>query len=202
MISLTASPAITSWLEEFLASGSQLSQRLSLRLKEPLLLSAVVPTGWRPHRAEELDVGGRGLSLETALEPARRIVIEHLESQSHACILVEDRYADREYPCGARGELPWIALPLDGHEELYWVCDRRRGVPHPDVVLGAVTGRRFLVVLSTWEGEPPEVCQDTEKEIIDNVADRATALVTEIFDGESFLIVRFGDGLTNSEAGD
>jgi hypothetical protein len=195
MRSLESFPGVADWLADFLSHGASLSQQIRNRLTESVRLVGVIPDGWRPREADEFAVGGRQLNREEVLKPLRKIVAEHLNSTPMACVLVEDLWATRADPCG-EGNLPWIVVPSKPREELYWIADRRSQITDPDAILGAATSRRFLAVLSTWEGEPPPLCGIVASEVLVVAAARAVALIAEIFDGESYLVAQFDNGQT------
>jgi len=174
------------WLRTYLADGGLLSHKLLGRLRDSVRISALVPDEFNG-RVDDFNVGGRHLDRRAVLDVVRRMVVDHLGSGPSASVVVEDRWAKREYPCGETS-LPWVAIQSGDHEELYWVCDRRWLSLGVDAVLGAATGRRFLAVLSTWAEDPPDVCTTQAESFLANVSSRARALITEIFDGESYLV--------------
>lgn len=122
---------------------------------------------------------------------ARQTLDAHLKSNPLACAVVEDAWAEPEYPCG-EAALPWILLGRPGHEELSWVTDKRWTNRGLDAALGAATGRRFVAILSCWEGEQPEPCRTFSEDEVAKVVSNARGLLTEIFDGESYLAAGFG----------
>jgi hypothetical protein len=42
-----------------------------------------------------------------------------------------------------------------------------------------------------WEDEPPELCTTVAATTLEGVAARANVILTELFDGESYLVVHF-----------
>jgi hypothetical protein len=181
---------VLGWLRKYLAAGGLLSNRLIDRLKGPVKLHLVL-TDSSKLTVADLDVGGRGMDRNAVLDIVRSRLMRHF-SEPSACALVEDLWAEKQLPCGEKAP-PWIVLNRSGHDELYWVFDRRWQTGDPGRILGATTGRRFLVVLSSWPQDPPQLCADLPDGTLNDMARRTKALVTEIFDGESYLVTDFDD---------
>lgn len=180
------------WLLRFLEAGGILSQRLVHRLRGPVRYRAIVPNDWQARSADDFDLGGRHLDRSYAVRPIRALLTDHFNSQL-ACAFVEDRWAARPEPCG-EGSLPWISVKGDRKEETYWVCDARWAGPRADAILGAATGRRFLAVLSAWGTRVPELCRSVPERVLDEVSSHARTIITEIFDGESYLVAEIPAG--------
>jgi hypothetical protein len=179
-------PIVVEWLGNFLASGATLSRAVLSRLQVPTRIEGVVPPGWQPLSSEELDWGGRHIRREEALAPVRGLVTQHLGSTPAACVILEDAWATKKLPCG-QGALPWVLVSASAGDELYWLSDRRHQAD-PDDILGAVTGRRFLAVLSNWRENPPDLCSAVPTSVIEDLALNAVAVITELFDGESYIV--------------
>jgi hypothetical protein len=57
--------------------------------------------------------------------------------------------------------------------------------------MGAATGPVFLAVLSRWDTAPPTLCATASPAALDAVAEHTSIVITEVFDGESYLLARF-----------
>ena len=192
MIALGASRPLLQWFRMTLRAGGALSQLIERRIDTSVRFDAVVPAGWRPTQATDFDAGGRGLSRERTLGPARELVARHLDD-SRACVIVEDLYAKAaNFPCDSRSEVPWVKVFVNGHEELYWISDGRFHIRSPDAVLGAATGRRYVAVLSQLDSIVPDSCSEASYRVLIDVSRNATAVLAEIFDGESYLAAHLG----------
>ena len=113
-------PSAISWLRRYLDDGGLLAHYLMAMLTDSVTVSALVPDGFDGRLDTDFSVGRRHLDRQAILATVRGVFENHLMLSSRSCVLVEDLWAEKEYPCGQRS-LPWITVASNRHEELYWI---------------------------------------------------------------------------------
>lgn len=179
------------WLREYLFNGGFLGHKTMARVGETTRVTAILPEPLEPGSID-FDRGARQLDRRNVNDMITGRLTELIGLERNGCILVEDLWHAKEYPCG-QGALPWVTVRTDDREELYWIWDRRSSSFAADDALGAAAGRRFLAVVSSWDGNEPELCATIPDHYLTTVSLRARAVIVEIFDGESYMVAELGD---------